>query len=435
MSPTLHDYQLRAVDHLRTHDQAGLFMEMGLGHPQDTDHAHGTGAPSPASSRRRAQASRSVRLARSMALAIGEPARRQAALASGADIVVIGRDTIGDIPEGRFRTFVLDELSSFKSNTSSRFKMMARLTRQAEHVWGLTGTPSPNGYMDLWSQIYLLDRGFRLGAGRRIGEGITHYRDRYFVPGAVANGFVVSWDLRPGARERIDALLGDICLSFLAEDHLNRPEPLVNTLLIPNPVRGIYQELKKNLTIDMRLIGEDAIHTAANAAVLSGRLSQITAGFLYSDRVTGAPTRLHSEKGKALREIADGTGSPLLVGYRFLEELDDLRRLLPEAKTIDEVPDLQRSWNAGDVPVLLAHPQSIGHGLNMQKGPGHTVAWASLPWSLEDYLQFNGRLDRQGQAHRVTVHHLIMPGTVDEVIATALVRKESVQDALLRYLA
>lgn len=472
MTHTLHDYQERARDHLQQNPRAGLFMECGLGKTGTTlcalEDRHLPAlviAPKRVAEMVWSEERPLWRPDLSMAVAVEPPSvqcvgftksgrrcestvvgadrchrhggpgsisaeeARLAALKSGADIVVISRDNIGDVPlKHGFQTVVLDELSSFKSHSSARFKVASKLTKSPEHVWGLTGTPAPNGYLDLWPEVFLLDR------GQRLGNRITAYRERYFRVSNYQNGFPVSWTLRPGARERIDALLKDLCLSFLAEDYLNVPEPIFNRVLIPNPVAGIYREMKSNLAADLRLLGLDALHTAANAGVLSNRLSQITAGFLYSDNLGGAATRLHHEKTKAVREIVDGTGSPVMVFYRFTEELEALQKAIPEASTID-VPNLQRSWNAGDIPVLLAHPASIGHGLNLQKGPGHTMVFTTEPWSLEEWLQCIGRLARQGQRNRITVHSLVIPGTVDEVVSSALLTKESVQDALMRYLA
>jgi SNF2 family DNA or RNA helicase len=434
----LHGYQRDAVEHLTLNPRAGLFMEMGLGKTATVLSAlRPTHFPALIVAPKRVAEmvwpeERGIwRPDLDMVLAVGDPAARLQALDARADVTVIGRDNLANAPQGRFRTVVLDELSSFKSHTSERFKVARRLTKTADYVWGLTGTPAPNGYMDLWSEMFLLDRGARLGTK------VTDYRSRYFVETRVGESrYAVTYDLRPGARERIDSLLSDVCLSFLAEDYLDLEEPVYNTVTVPNPVAGIYNRMKVDLVADLRLIGADALHTAANAAVLSNRLSQITAGFLYSDNLGGAATRLHAEKVKAVQEIVDGTGSPVLVFYRFLEELKALQKALPQALTIEDAgAHLQTSWNAGRIPVLLAHPASIGHGLNLQKGPGHTMVFTTPPWSLEEYQQSIGRLARQGQAHRVTVHHITLPGTIDDVILDALLAKESVQDALLRYLA
>jgi SNF2 family DNA or RNA helicase len=433
----LHPYQERAVEHLHRNPRAGLFMEMGLGKTATVLRAlmpeHFPAlvvAPKRVAEMVWPEEREKWAPWLTMSLAVGGPRDRREGLMTDANVTVISRDNIADAQLDHYRTVVLDELSSFKSHSSARFKAARKLTKTAEFVWGLTGTPSPNGYLDLWSELYLLDK------GERLGTRVTDYRSRYFrEAGRLPSGVVIAWELRPGARQRIDQLLGDVCLSVLAADYLTVPEPIVNRVAVPNPVPGIYRELRTTMVADLRLLGPGAIHTAATAAVLGNRLSQLAAGFLYPDSGVGAATRIHHEKTAAVREIVDGTGSPVLVFYRYREELDDLRRALPEARTIDQVDDLQRSWNAGDIPVLLAHPAAIGHGLNLQRGPGHTMVFSSLPWSLEEYQQSVGRLARQGQASRVTVHHLVMPGTIDEAIYDALTAKESVQSALMRYLS
>lgn len=470
----LHPYQEVARDHLRNNRQAGLFMEMGLGKTGTTlmaleDHHLPVGVIAPKrvaemvwpeeqklwrpdlsisvaaepQSTQCVGTTQSKKRCTSMVLTSdrcwrhGGPAAmsaedyRRHAIEAGADITVIGRDNLAELPLKGFRTLVLDELSSFKSPTSARFKLARERVKTPEWVWGLTGTPAPNGYIDLWSEIFLLDKGVRLGTA------VTRYRDRYFIEKRVGTSrYAVTYVLRPGARERIDSLLSDLCLSFLAEDYLDLEEPIFNRVSIPNKVAGLYSRMKNDLVLDLRLIGADALHTAANGGVLSNRLSQLTAGFLYSDNLGGKVTRLHAEKVNAVREIVDGTGTPVMVFYRFIEELEALLRAIPEAWTVEQAgPQLQAKWNAGDIPVLLAHPDSIGHGLNLQKGPGHTMVFTTPPWSLEAWLQSIGRLARQGQKHRVTVHILEMFGTIDTIILEALQGKEDVQEALLRYLA
>jgi hypothetical protein len=343
--------------------------------------------------------------------------------------VALGRDNLKDAPLGRFRTIVLDELSSFKSHASARFKLARKLVRTADHVWGLTGTPSPNKYLDLWSQVFLLD------GGKRLGTSITGFRSRYFYPGYVLpNHVVTSWELRPGADQRINSLLSDICLSMSAEEYLQLPPAVVNRVEVDIPM-GPYRELRNKLVLDMRdTLGPSAIHTAASAMVLSGKLSQVTAGFIYSDTFGGAASHLHTAKIDAVKEIVEGTGGPVLVFYRFQEELAQLRKALPKAEGIDDAPDTINRWNERKVPVLLAHPASAGHGLNLQRG-GSTIVFTTLPWSLEEYQQSCGRLARQGQKERVVIHHIIAPGTVDEYVSKALEDKGSVQKVLLDYLA
>lgn len=378
----------------------------------------------------------------SIAIAAGSPAQREEALTHGADITVIGRDVLADAVrhKQKFKTLVLDESSGFKTRNTTRWKIARKLcgipfqgdyTPAMPYIWELTGTPSPNGLMDLWAQMFLLD------GGKRLGKNLTGFRSRYFIEGARnAQGIVYEYLPRPEAADNIHALLEDICLSMESEGRIELPPVTYNTVAVPMPsaVRKVYKTFLSELVADMDVLGGE-IHTAANAAVLSGKLSQITAGFSYVDDADlrgYAHDVLHSEKINAIKEIVEGTGSPVLVFYRFTAERDRLLQELPGAVTIDE-PDFIKKWNAGDIPVLLAHPASVGHGLNLQQG-GHTIVWASLTWDLEQYLQGNGRLNRQGQLHPVVIHHLVCPDTVDGAMLTRLTQKTTVQDALRSHL-
>jgi SNF2 family DNA or RNA helicase len=334
---------------------------------------------------------------------------------------------------GDYKSFIMDELSSFKNRASIRWKAAKKITKDREYVWGLTGTPTTDGHMlDLWPEIYLLDN------GESLGTTLGGYRERYFTPGRqLPNGVVIEYNLRPGANKRIHVLLEKTCLSMSTDGRVDLPPTTYNDIMVPltPAVRRVYKQLKNDLVVDAQLIGGE-IHSAANAAVLTGKLSQITAGFMYVDDADlrgGEYKVLHKEKVAALREVIEGTGSPVLVAYRFKAELDLLKEGLgPLAHTIDE-PDIVHRWNMGEIPVLLAHPASAGHGLNLQYG-GHTMVWATLPWSLEEYMQMNKRLARQGQKHPVVIHHLISPKTVDPLILLALQGKKSVQDAVMNHL-
>lgn len=371
-------------------------------------------------------------------VASGSPRERQAALTSGADVVVIGRDNLADAVDhaDTFRTFIIDEFSGFKNRASNRWKAAKKIALHSTvtHVWGLTGTPSPNGLLDLWPQIFLLD------AGRRLGKNLTGYRTRYFTPsGQLPSGVITGWDIRPGAAARIHALLEDLCLYMGTEGRVELPPTTYNTIEVPLPpaARQLYKKMKNELVADMRdvgLMGE--IHSAQNAAGVSNKLSQICAGLMYVDDADlrdGAYDIVHREKARAVQEIVDGTGSPVLVGYRFKGELDILRETLgKDAHTIDE-PDIVNRWNRGEIPVLLGHPASMGHGLNLQHG-GHTLVWSTPPWSLEEYQQMNKRLSRNGQKHPVVIHHLVAPFTVDQAILQRLTEKKTVQQALLDHL-
>jgi SNF2 family DNA or RNA helicase len=445
----LHDYQIVARDFLRGRNRGALFLDMGLGKTAATlsaltpEHLPAlVVAPKRVAELVWPHEKELWRPDLTLSLAKGEASRRRKALAANADLVVIGRDNFRDVekvsPARPFNTLILDELSGFKSRQSIRWKTARRIINNKQtpvkHVWGLTGTPTPNGLMDLWSQIALLDNGSRLG------KNITAYRSRYFYPGRqLPNGVISEWIPRPEAEDRIHSLLADLCLSMETEGRIELPPVTFNTVRIPLPpsVTSVYKELKRDLVTDLRDIFGGEIHTAGNAAILSSKLSQVTAGFLYVDDadIRGSKyTRLHTEKVKAVEEIIEGTGgSPVLVLYRFRAELELLKEGLGErAHTIDS-PHVVDRWNRGEIPVLLAHPASVGHGLNLQHG-GHTAVWTSLPWSLEEWEQANKRLARQGQKHPVVVHTISATGTLDDFIATRLKSKARVQDNLLDYL-
>lgn len=427
----LHDYQLRAVHHLWGHPRAGLFLEMGLGKTAIVLQALTPDrlpalvvAPKRVAEHVWHTEAAIWRPDLSVRVAKGSPSQREAALASGADVVVLGRDNLSSAPQGVYRTIVLDELSGFKNRSSKRWKTAAKLCQYAPQVWGLTGTPSPNGYMDLWAQAFLLD------LGHRLEPTLTRYRSRYFTPGRqLPTGVIIEWRMLQGARERIDQNLSDICISMRSSDYLSLPAVTFNEVEISMPPKAAkaYSDMQTHLVTELG----DQDHTAANAAVMAGKLSQITAGFLYPDpdQPDDQLQELHSEKLNAVTEIVEGTGSPVLVFYRFVHELDQLVKAFPESRLVTD-PGAIEAWNRGEVPVLLAHPASAGHGLNLQKG-GHTIVWTTLPWSLEEYSQANARLARQGQDHPVMVHHLMVPGSVDTRILGALQGKDTVQNALM----
>jgi len=441
----LRDYQVIAVDHLRAHTSAALFLDMGLGKTAITlsaltpDHLPAlVTAPKRVAENVWETEAKTFRPDLKVAVAKGSPRDRSRILSGNADVVVLGRDNLRDALEflGKFRTLIVDETSGFKSWSSVRFKTAKKIIPHVDHVWGLTGTPDPNGLLDLWSQVYLLDQGARLG------KNITSFRGRYFTPGRqLANGTIIEWNLRPGADVKIYNLVSDICLSMESDGRVVLPEVTYNPVVVPLPpaARTLYKKMKDDLVADLRTVGLDGgVHTAANAAVLSSKLSQLTAGFLYADDADLMPvpeyTRVHLEKVRAVREIVEGSGSPVLVAYQYRAERDMIKAALPEQVHFIDEPDIVNRWNRGEIPVLLAHPASIGHGLNLQTGPGHTIVWASLTWNLEEWLQFNRRIARPGQAHPVVIHMLMSPRTVDGAKQARLVEKKSVQDALLAHL-
>lgn len=361
----------------------------------------------------------------SLALAAGSPLQRRQALKSGADITVIGRDVLADAGVSGYKTVVLDELSSFKTRSTARWKAARKLTLTTPHVWGLTGTPAPNGLLDLWAQCFLLD------GGQRLGRTLGGYRERFFRPtDRLPNGVVIGWELRPGAEDKIHALLEDICLSMRAADLLDLPPLTVNPVEVslPAAARKTYESLKRDLVAEIDAL--DVPVYASSSGVLTNKLSQLSAGFLYDeDKVAHWQ---HTEKLDALEEVLAGADGPVLCFHRYKAEAQAILRRFPDCRTIDS-PGALGAWDKGKIPLLLAHPMSAGHGLNLQAG-GHTIVWTSLDWSLELWQQANGRLARQGQRSPVIVHVLEAAGTVDGVILRRLEDKASVQDALMSHL-
>jgi SNF2 family DNA or RNA helicase len=313
---------------------------------------------------------------------------------------------------------------------------MRKLTRRpyVKNLWLLTGTPAPNGLMDIWSQIYLLDGGLRLG------KNITTYRSRYFYPGRQlpTTGVVVRWDLKEHAEERIHEKLEDIALGMKSEYYLTLPDITYNDVkfqLSPAMMKS-YREFKRNLVVDLEILGGE-VHTAANAAVVTSKLCQIASGGIYVDDADlrgGEYKILHEKKLDILEEIQEGIGhSPMLVFYEYKFELAQLQKRFPDGKTIND-KNVIEDWDAGKVPMLFAHPASASMGLNLQVGGSHVV-WLTPTWNLEYYEQGNKRVHRQGQkADKVVIHHIIAEGTMDEVKMEVLSGKADVQDALTRHL-
>ena len=448
---SLHDYQAVARDFLIGRSGAALFLEMGLGKTAATATAldASKGQTLVIAPKRVAEYVWPAELERwrpdlSYALAVGGPAPRRRALTSGADVVIIGRDVLADAATSwspRWHTVVIDELSGFKNRATRRWKTARKICRDADRVWGLTGTPSPNGLMDLWAQIALLD------GGEALGSTLTGFRARYYTPGSrLPNGIITRWDLRPGADAAILKKLEPIALSMTTDSRITLPQVTYNTVEVPlDPkTRKLYDQLRQDLVVKVQdiedLLGRPVTHSATSAAILTNRLSQVTAGFLYPDTdahlddtdASSDPTPLHTAKVDALQEIIDGTGSPVLVFYRYIEEARRIMRAVPGARMVTERGAVT-DWNAGKISVLLAHPASAGHGLNLQHG-GHTIVWSSPTWSLEEYQQGNARLARQGQTHPVVIHHLVSPNTIDVAQLARLSGKADAQAAVMDHL-
>lgn len=367
-----------------------------------------------------------------VAKVLGSEKQRCAALASKADIYVTGRDNFvwlvgkygGVLP---FDALVIDELTSFKSSKSERFKAMRIAAPSLKRIIGLTGTPAPNGLIDLWAQMYCLDQ------GERLGKSVSRYRETYFESRRW-NNIVVRCDVKKGCEEIIRAKIADICLSMQARDYLQLPDMITHTaeVRLSDKTMAAYLKFERDKVLEFKAEhGHETANVLANSAAgLMNKLSQFANGAVYDE--DKAVHEVHGEKLDRLAEIVEAAaGSSVLVFYQYKH---DVRRITAKLKgykvrVYQDEKDL-RDWNAGEIDVLLAHPASTAYGLNMQQG-GHYIVWFGTGWSLEHYQQANARLHRQGQQHPVTVYKLVCTGTVDERAAAALEGKKSVQQNLL----
>jgi SNF2 family DNA or RNA helicase len=435
-----HDYQKYAIDYIESHPVAAVLLDMGLGKTVisltaifdllfDSFEVHRILVVAP------------LRVARdtwpaeirkwehlsglTYAVAVGNARERKAALLQGADVTIINRENLGWLIDDSGIPFaydmvVLDELSSFKNHKSKRFRALMKIRPKVKRIIGLTGTPSSNGLMDLWAEFKVLDK------GERLGRFITQYRNQYFMPDKRNGEIVYSYKPLPHAEDSIYRRIGDITISMKSADHLKMPElvSLQYEAQLSVDERKRYEALKQDLVLNLH--GDEI--TAANAATLTGKLSQLANGAIYSD--DGKIIEFHDRKLDALEDIIEAAnGKPLLVAYWFRHDLERIRRRfnVREIKTSADIAD----WNAGNIPVAVIHPASAGHGLNLQAG-GSTLVWFGLTWSLELYQQTNARLWRQGQESRtVVIQHIIAANTIDGQILDALKRKDKTQAALI----
>lgn len=438
-----HDYQRRAIGKILDQKSVGLFLDMGLGKTVITMTAirelvydrFEVSRVLVIAPKRVAEDTWTREAAKwdhlqelTISPVLGTVAQRTAALDRVADLYVIGRDNVVWLVElmqkrrkgWPFDMIVVDELSSFKNPQAKRFRALRKAAPCAKRVVGLTGTPSPNGLMDLWSEMYLLDQ------GERLGKTISWYRDEYFRPG-MRNGYTVyKWEPRKGAAEQIRKRISDICVSMSAADYLQLPERIDNVIPVKltEKERKLYDEMERDQLLQL---SEDETVVALSAAAVMNKLLQIANGSVYAEG--GGVVRVHEKKAEALEEIVDTTDEPVLVFYSFRHDLETIQRRIPDARTLEGPEDIA-AWNRGEIRVLLAHPASVGYGLNLQEG-GHVIVWYGLTWSLELYQQANARLHRQGQEKPVIIHHLITEGTVDEQVLRALQAKDTSQAALL----
>ncbi|AEB64901.1 SWI/SNF chromatin-remodeling complex subunit snf22 SWI/SNF complex subunit snf22; ATP-dependent helicase snf22 [Bacillus amyloliquefaciens LL3] len=356
---------------------------------------------------------------------LGPESSRIMALDMKADIYVINRENVEWLvnfygKKWPFDMVVIDELSSFKSSKAKRFRALKKVRPFIKRIVGLTGTPAPNSLIDLWPQMYLLDQ------GERLGKTVTSYREKYFQPDQRNRTVIYSWKLKEGAEKAIHEKVSDICISMQARDWLQLPERIDNIVKVrmTDKVKAKYKQLEKDLLLPFL----DGDVVADTAAVLSNKLLQLANGAVYDEN--GEIQKLHDEKLNALEDIVDAAnGKPILVFYSYKHDLERIQQKFKKAKTLDSSREIA-DWNNGKIEMLLAHPASTGHGLNLQDG-GHVIVWFGMTWSLELYQQANARLDRQGQKHSVIVNHLVTEGTVDEDVMRALEGKAVGQNALM----
>jgi SNF2 family DNA or RNA helicase len=354
-------------------------------------------------------------------------------LKAGADVFVINPEGLTWLATHKQEEvgcdmLAVDESTRFKHGDTQRFKTLRPMLAWFRRRYILTGSPAPNGLLDLFGQCYILDQ------GNALGRYITHYRMNYFNPSGFGG---YTWLPKAGAQEAIYKKLQPLVLRMSGADYLDLPPYISNTVEVelPEEQRATYDQMEKLLLATV----EDGVITAANAAAATSKCRQIANGGIYHD---GGEkwTNLHHAKSDAVVEIVEElSGKPCLVAYEFRHDLDRLLRVFPDAPHIGggvsprRFREIEGAWNAGEIPVLLAQPQSVAHGLNLQ-GVGAAVVLLSVPWDLETYEQFIRRVWRQGQKERVGVHHIIAKNTIDEIVMKVLVKKDRVQQDLLEAL-
>jgi len=432
-----HEYQSFATNFVLEHPACGLILDMGLGKSVITLTAlwsllldsFDVGKVLVVAPKRVAENTWPSELAKwdhldglTWSLVLGSEKERRAALQRRAKIYIINRENVAWLVDNYrwdFDTLVIDELSSFKSSKAQRFRALKRVRPRISRVIGLTGTPQPNGLLDLWPQMYLLDM------GQRLGRFVGGYRERFFLPDKRNREVIYSYKPKDGAEEKVYELISDICISMKAADFLDMPDLVSSQVEVKMSTkeRKLYEDFERDMVLHLK----DGDLDAVNAAALSGKLVQMANGAVYGEN--RKVHHIHDRKLDALEDIIEAAnGKPLLVAYWYKHDLERIRQRF-EVRTIDTPKDIA-DWNEGKIPVALIHPASAGHGLNLQDG-GSTIVWFGLTWSLELYQQLNARLWRQGQKHTVVIQHIVAAGTHDEDIMNALEKKDMSQTALI----
>lgn len=443
----LHDYQVRGVNHIIDNEYCALFLDMGLGKTVTTltaikellDNCIISNAlviaPKKVTQVTWSDEIKNWEHLQGLTISVidGTAKQRREAMAAKADIYAVSRDNIvwlvlehGGV-KLPYDMVVIDELSSFKNHASKRFRAMRKVRKFIPRVVGLTGTPAPNGLIDLFAQMYLID------GGQRLGKTVTAYRDRFFRPGKRNGDIVYTYELKAPQNEteqQISDLISDITISMTAEDYLKMPDKIMlyDYVDLAPKVLAMYRDFEKEQILE--LINSDEPISAASAAALSNKLQQFANGAIYDAEQNVKD--LHDEKLDKLEELVEAAnGEPVLIAYSYKHDLERIMQKLKAYKPVKlERPEHIADWNAGKIPVLVTHPASAGHGLNLQKG-GHNIVWFGNTWSLELYQQFNSRLYRQGQGKPVTIHHIVTRGTIDEKIIKSLDGKRETQDGLM----
>ena len=439
----LHNYQLQIVDHILNHPSAGIFVEMGLGKTIATLTAVSSLMFDSFEVRKvlviapkfvaenvwstetdKWEHTRFLRLS----LVTGTEKQRLTALNAAADIYIINRENVVWLvshykSQFPFEMIVIDELSSFKSPKAQRFKALRHVLPHIKRIVGLTGTPAPNGLIDLWSQLYLLDQGTSLG------KRLTQFREKYFIPGRRNGPIIYEYKLKPASDKSIHLAISGICISMKSTDYLELPSRIDHYIKVrlDEGIMKKYRDFEETLMLEL-IQGQEI--TAVNAAVLSGKLRQFANGAIYDE--SHNYIALHTAKLEALKELVEqANGNPVLIFYEFRHDLSRILETLQPWNPETFGNDTMKRWNNKEIQVLLAHPASAGHGLNLQYG-GNTVIWFGTDWSLELYQQANARLHRQGQSRPVNVYHLITENTIDEDVIKSLASKSSGQESLMK---
>ncbi|EJP6625616.1 DEAD/DEAH box helicase [Staphylococcus pseudintermedius] len=435
-----HDYQKYSIDKIIENKKYGLFLDMGLGKTVSTLTAFSdlqlldtnkmlviaplnVAKDTWADEIDKWEHLKHLRVSK----VLGSPKQRIAALNKEADIYVTNKENTKWLcdqykKDWPFDMVVIDELSTFKNPSSQRFKAIRKKQPLIKRFVGLTGTPSPNSLLDLWAQVYLIDR------GERLETSFSRYRERFFKPTHQVSDHVFNWELRDGSEEKIYELIEDVCLSMKASDYLDMPERIdaVQSVNLSSKERKLYDELEKHYILESE---EDGTIVAQSGASLSQKLLQLSNGAVYTD--DESVRHLHDRKLDKLEEIIEESqDQPLLVFYNFKHDKERIMERFDEVVTLDD-KGYKDKWNAGKVKILLAHPASAGHGLNLQQG-GHIIVWFGLTWSLELYQQANARLYRQGQQHTTIIHHIMTDNTIEQRVYKALQNKELTQDELMK---